>query len=290
MADKVYRQESKEFQMKIIWPVASDGAKLEPGKTDQAIFERVRATLVDVITQLAGRKTPHFEFDDQPWRREGIRYDTAPKGVPGILKQNNLTLAVEATDTMTKLKCKAHHFVPELLYDTPKTSASYPDIKAAARYKHHDAKFKLEEDLHFSNLKYCASGSVFVKGRQVEAERLAFFSQYFPALENLLPAETRLHPVSHWDEAVFDQFTTRWGKNSITSWMLVNRWQWDTNTLLESELSFKVDKEMGTPWDLDTLHVASTLYLALKKTGIFMAAPPIFFYDNPVSSVDIRIV
>jgi hypothetical protein len=72
--------------------------------------------------------------------------------------------------------------------------------------------------------------------------------------------------------------------------MLVNRWQWETDELLESELSFKVEKTMGEEWPYDALQVASVLYLELKKTGIFQAAPPIFFYDNPVSSTNIKIV
>lgn len=290
MGAKVYRQESKEFQMKVIWPQSGKAKDCQPGITDQAIFQLVREQLVKTIGHLAGKKTPKFEFNDVPWRREGIRYDTAPKGEPGILKLNNLTLAVEATDQMTKLKCKQHHFIPELLFSKPSKSICYPDIQAASRYKKHDAKIKLEEDLHFSNTKFCASGSLFVKGRQVSAERMAFFSRYFPALDDLLPAETRLHEVSHWDEAVFDDFTTSWGKNVISSWMLVNRWQWGTGQLLESELSFKVEKTMGEEWPYEALQVASALYLELKKTGIFQAAPPIFFYDNPVSSTNIKIV
>ena len=286
MSTKLYRQESKEFQMKVIWPLPGSKARPAPGTTDRQIFKRVSETLTQVIGQLAGDKKSSVVCNDNLWRREGIRYDTAER----LLKQNNLTLAIEATDERTKLKCKQHNFVPELLFDKPKNSICAPSIKAAAEFKKHDAKLKLEEDMHFSNIKYCASGSLFRKGRRTSVEQLQFFSRYFPALETLAPAETPLQALSHWDEAVFDDMLTRWGKTEFDSWMLVNRWDWGTNTLLESELSFKVDKAMDEDWDYGQLKKAAQLYLALQKTGVFQPAPPIFFFDNPVSSTDITIV
>ena len=286
MSTKVFRQESKEFQMKVRWPQPGSKAKPTPGATDRLIFRKVSATVQGVIEQLGAGKQTACTFTDNLWRREGIRYDTADF----LFKHHNLTLAIEATDERTKLKCKEHSFIPELLFDKPKNSICLPDIKAASRYKKHDSKLKLEEDLHFSNIKYCGSGSLFCKGRQTSVTTLDFFSDYFPRLESIAAGNTPLQAVSHWDEAVFDEMETRWGKTTFASWMLVNRWDWESHALLESELSFKVAKAFDEEWDYPLLHKAAELYLALQKTGLFLPAPPIFFYDNPVSSVDIQIV
>ncbi|WP_295450341.1 hypothetical protein [uncultured Thiodictyon sp.] len=283
MSATVYRQESKEFQMKVVWPPAGQTADLKPGVTDKQIFQHVTNTISAVVRQLAGAKKTELVFNNNLWRREGIRYDTAG----GDLKRNNLTLAIEATDEKTKLKCKQHQFIPELLFDTPKNSPCLPDEQAASHYQHHATKFKLEEDLHFSNIKYCASGSLFVKGRATKVSTLDDFNKYFPSLATLLAPTIPLKPLSHWDEAVFDDMLTDWGKGAFSTWMLVNRWDWGTNTLLESELSFKVEKAMADDWDYHQLRQAATLYLELQRSGIFRAAPPIFFYDNPVSSTDI---
>jgi hypothetical protein len=286
MSAKVFRQVSKEFQMKVVWPPAGQQADLAPGITDQQIFQHVTKTISEVVTRLAKGDKQELVFQNKPWRREGIRFDSADRE----LKRHNLTLAIEATDEKTKLKCKQHHFIPELLFAKPKDSVCLPNAKAARSYKEHSAKFKLEEDLHYSNIKYCASGSLFVKGRSQQVSTIDYFSRYFPSLDRLLPASTPLEPLSHWDEAVYDEMITRWGKYEFSDWMLVNRWAYGSNTLLESELSFKVDIAMNDDWDHKRLYHASQLYLELQRTGIFRAAPPIFFYDNPVSSTDIEVV
>jgi hypothetical protein len=271
--------------MKGAWPPPGRPEKLVPGATDQQIFKLVETTIRDVVSRLAGSKKGKSILDDTPWRREGIRYDTADWD----LRKNNLTLAIEATDAKTKLKCKQHHFIPELLYKQPKHSTCYPAVKAASCCKEHGAKLKLEEDIHFSNVKYCASGSLFVKGRANQNNGAADFIKYFPHLEKRLPTNTTLLPVSHWDEVVFDDIQTSWDQYEFSDWMLVNRWQWGTPTLLESELSFKIVKAMNDDWDVKILQQASRLYLELQKTGIFLATPPIFFYDNPVSSIEISV-
>jgi hypothetical protein len=286
MAKQVYQQASKEFQMKVVWPLPGSKKKREPGETDRAIFQHVAATLQAVVTTLAAGKKSDCQINDNLWRREGIRYDTAT----GDLKQHQLTLAIEATDARTKLKCKQHSFIPELLFSKPQDSICHPDAKRAAEYKQHDAKFKLEEDLHFSNLKYCASGSLFIKGRQTEVSNLDYFSHYFPALDQLIPPTTPLQPVSRWDEAIFDDMRVSWGKTKIDSWMLVNRWDWTTHELLEAELSFKIAKDYDAAWDVKQLAAASQLYVALQKSGAFRPVPPIFFYDNPVSSVPVALL
>jgi hypothetical protein len=143
MAEKIFLQESKEFQMKVVWPPPGRHKKPVPGATDQQIFKLVETTIRDVVSRLAGGKKGKSILDDTPWRREGIRYDTADWD----LRQNNLTLAIEATDEKTKLKCKQHHFIPELLYKRPKHSTCYPAVKAASCCKEHGAKLKLEEDI-----------------------------------------------------------------------------------------------------------------------------------------------
>ena len=80
---------------------------------------------------------------------------------------------------------------------------------------------------------------------------------------------------------------TRWGRNDIDSWMLVNRWNARTKELIEAEISFKIVKDMDEDWDRAGLREAGRLYLALQKTGIFRDLPPIFTFANPVSSIDI---
>lgn len=285
MPVRVIQQESKEFQMKVVWPPQGQHKDLVPGTTDEQIFKLVKTTLSEVVTRLAGGKKSKLIIKNKPWRREAIRYDTAGRD----LRKQNLTLAIEATDEKTKLKCKQHHFIPELLYKKPRKSMCFPAVETAIHYQDHGTKLKLEEDMHFSNLKYCASGSLFVKGRATEFETAADFIHYFPHLGTELSANTPLLAVSHWDEAVFDDMLISWGQFEFADWMLINRWQWESNTLLESELSFKVEKEMSEDWDHKRLHRASELYLELQKSGIFMATPPIFFYDNPVSSIDITV-
>lgn len=286
MSAKVYRQESKEFQMKVVWPPPGKGAELKPGVTDRQLFAHVTDTISEVVARLADGKRQQLELTDTLRRREGLRYDTAGRD----LKRNNLTLAIEATDEKTKVKCKQHHFIAELLFAGPTDALCLPDGKAVENFKQHGAKLKREADLHFSNIKFCASGSLFAKGRATQVATLDSFSRYFPRLDTLLPSATPLTPLSHWDEAVFDEMIVGWGKARFSDWMLVNRWDWGTTTLLESELSFKLVKPLADEWDYRVLRQASRLYLELQKSGIFMPAPPIFFYDNPVSSTDIAVV
>lgn len=285
MNQRVLRQESKEFQMKVLWPEILGEVRSRPEVTDRLIFARVCETIVAAVDRIADGTKTSFRFNDNLWRREGIRYDTAT----GALGRQYLTLAIEATDERTKLKAKQHSFIPELLFTKPKQAICYPAIKKSGGYALHDSKLKLEQDLHFSNLKYCASGSLFLEGRTKTVNTLGSFSRYFPALNRLQPAETPLHAVSHWDEAVFDDLSVRWHDTTISTWMLVNRWNWASDRLLESELSFKVAKTLKDPWDMTALQRATQLYLALQQSGRFMPAPPIFFFDHPVTAVAIEV-
>lgn len=282
MGDKVHLQESKEFQLRIDVDRILGKSERVPGPSDEAIFAAVGAAIREAVASLGAKKT-EVVIEDDLWWREGIRYDTEA----GLFKANRLTLAIEATDKRTKLKCKQHDFVPELLFAKPGDSPAYPDIRASRGYKKHDTTFKREQDLHADNLKYCASGSLYVKGRQTEVRDTSFFSRYFPGLLEVAPEATPLRVLSHWNEAIFDAMTTRWGSIEIDSWMLVDRWQAGKDVLLESELSFKVARKMDEDWDYRTLREASRLYLALQDTGLFVALPPIFTYANPVSSITI---
>lgn len=283
MAEKVFFQESKEFQLKIdIGQCFGKGPEM-PAPTDKAIFEAVAQAIRQAVFSLDDGKKSKVTLNNNSWRREGIRYDAADRR----LKANNLTLAIEATDKCTKLKCKEHNFIPELLFVKPGQSVVLPDIRAAAAYKKHDTTLKLEQDIHLDNIKYCGSGSLYVKGRQTAGKDSLFFSCFFPGLTAFFPAAVALREVSHWDETVFDDMSTCWGRNKIDSWMLVNRRDAGTKEFLESELSFKIVKKLDEAWDRSTLRDAGRLYLALRKTGLFQELPPIFTYDNPVSSIDI---
>lgn len=283
MAERVHLQESKEFQAKVDVEKCLPKGRPARGSIDEAIFDAVADAIRAAVDSVRGTEKARLKLDKKSWHREGIRYDTDD----GLFKANNLTLAIEATEKRTKLKCKGHNFVPELLYDKPSLAVAYPDIRKSSAYKKHDTTFKLEQDLHFDNIKYCASGSLYVKGCQTGDKDSSFFSRYFPGVETILPEVVPLRAISHWDETIFDDMDTRWGQYDIDSWMLVNRWDAKTKKLLEAEISFKIVKGMDEDWDRVGLREASRLYLALQKTGIFRDLPPIFTFSNPVSSIDI---
>lgn len=283
--NQVVEQESKEFQMKLIWPAPGVKPAATPEEVDRQLFAIARDAIVAAVEAVAdGRKTS-FEFSATGWHRRGIRYDTAERS----LKAACLTLAVEATDARTKLKCKAHQFVPELLFDKNGDSICWPDADSVSG-KQGKTQFKLEQDLHFDNMKYCASGSLYLKGSRTDASDIGFFSEHFPGLKKRWPAATPLVTLSDWDETVFDSMRVSWGRQTVDSWMLVNRRPWGGSELIESELSFKFEKAPDDAWDVRELEKLSALYLALQQTGAFQPAPPIFFYNNPVSSVGIKVV
>lgn len=284
MAEKVFFQESKEYQLKVDMDRCFGNAPRVPGSTDEAIFKAVVQAMRQAVESLAEGGKSKVEANDNLWRRDGIRYDTAK----GQLKANKLTIGVEAADKRTKFKFKQHDFVPEMLFDKPENAMVLPDIRKSSTYKKHDTTLKLEQDLHLDNIKYCASGSLYVKGHQTDVEDTSFFSPYYPGLLKLFPKPVALKPVSHWDEAIFDDMSVSWGHNDIDTWMLVNRWDAKTKEFLEAELSFKVIKRYEDDWDYHALREAARLYLALRKTGLFKELPPIFTFSDPVSSIDIE--
>jgi hypothetical protein len=282
MGEHVFHQESKEFQLKIDVDKVLPKQGRQPGPADKALFHAVGDAMRLAVDSL-GHGGSEVILHDNAWQRDGIRYDTAD----ARLKANQLTLAIEATDKRTKLKFKQHNFIPELLFAKPTEATVYPDIDASGGYKDHDTKLKREQDIHFDNIKTCASGSLFVKGRQTEVQDSSFFDRYFPGLEKVLPVPTPLTAVSHWNEVVFDDMRTSWKHVLIDSWTLVDRWDHQTKELLESELSFKIAKEMDADWDYRLMRNANALYLALRATGVFRELPPIFSYSDPVSSFEI---
>lgn len=279
MSDKVTLQESKEYQIKV------DLAAL-PASDDDDLFRAVSAAIRQAVASVAHGHDFAVDIADNGWQRDAIRYDTADR----TLKRHCLTLAIEATDERTKLKCKEHNFIPELLFQDPKHAFAYPDIDASGAYKKHDSKLKREQDIHLDNLKYCASGSLFVKGRQTDVRDSSFFTHYFRRLDEVLPETVPLVAVSHWNETIYDDMRAEWKHGDIDTWMLVNRRDAATDELLESELSFKAVKALDDPWRKAnvSLEAAGALYLALRDTGLFMQFPPIFTFADPVSSIDIQ--
>ena len=287
MAKKPATQSSKEFQLKLIPPAQLD--TMSQAAVDQWLYTQVKFALHQAALTLADLGKVEMSFPEAPWYRDARRFDTAPKAADGILRRKLwLSLAIEATDEKTKLKCKQHSFIPELIYDKPKKSVCYPDLSEAGKYDDCNGKFKVEQDLHVDNTKTCVSGSLFLPGKQTDVQTLAFFSRYFPALGELLPEETRLYTISHWNETVFDDIQFAIKKQiTLDSVMLVNRWDAATGKFLEAELAFKVETELGEAWDCNQLQLASRCYQAIFDTGVFRPAPPIFFYFDPVASVEI---
>lgn len=277
MGSKIYRERSIEFQLKV--DTSQFPSKADAAAFDAALYAKVQKVIVKAVKKIAGKSELRLEFP-RPWRREGIRYDSCAESAKGLFRQHNMTLAIEATDAQTKFKCKQHHFIPELLYDKPKAALCYPKDKGS------DTKLKLEQDIHFDNCKFCASGSLYLDGRHTDIATVSDFSELFPGIESLAAPETALFPVSHWQETVCGKMLTAWDEISL-EWNLVNRRDFHSGALLESELSYKIGKAMKDDWDYALLQLASRLYLDLGSAAIFLPYPPIFMYRDPVAGVEI---
>lgn len=281
-------QESKEFQMKIDLAPALEATGGTTEEIDHRLFTLAAAAVADATVASNDRQHDRARlktsFPEAPWTRQGIRYDTADR----VLRAQRLTLAIEATSRLTKLKCKQHDFVPEMLFSRPKRSLCRPDPDAPGVTSKGKVKLKREQDLHFDNLKYCASGSLFLKGQCTQVADLGFFSRRFPGLAKIAAPQTPLVAISHWDETVFDEMTSRYGRYGELSWMLVIRREHTSGQLLEAELSFKIEGEYGQPFDRPLMRRAASLYRALSRDRRFIALPPIFSFTDPVSSFDIR--
>ncbi|MDD2775054.1 MAG: hypothetical protein PHU06_03770 [Gallionella sp.] len=277
MSSKIFHERSIEFQLKIDTAVVL--TKTEPTEIDAQLYAKVQKVISQVVKKIAGKTKLKTTFP-KPWIREGIRYDTAVPSSNGLFRKHNMSLAIEATDELTKFKCKQHNFIPELLYRKPKSALCYPKNKGTS------VKLKLEQDIHFNNCKYCASGSLFLKGRRTDITTVGDFTQLFPKIEQISPSETLLYPVSHWQETVCGKMVTTWGDITL-EWDLVNRWDNQTRTLLESELSYKIFKSLKADWDDALLALGNQLYLELRTAGIFRQHPPIFYFHDPVASLEL---
>lgn len=277
MSNKILHERSIEFQLKVDTAMVTN--QTEPSAVDAALYAKVQKVISRAVKKIAGKSKLKLTFP-KPWIREGIRYDTDVQSSKGLFRQHNMSLAIEATDEMTKYKCKQHHLIPELLFRKPKSMLCYPKNKGSS------VKLKLEQDIHFNNCKYCASGSLFLKGRRTDIATVGDFSRLFPKIEKIAPPDTLLFPVAHWQETVCGKMVTQWDDISL-EWNLVTRWDHQTQTLVESELAFRILKKTKANWDDALLAICSQLYLDLRTAGIFHPHPPIFYYHDPVSSVEI---
>lgn len=267
----IFHERSIEFQLKVV----AETTETTPAKVDAALYARIQKVVSEAVQKFAGKHPIKTKFPE-PWIRTGIRYDTDET----LFRHRNMSLAIEATDELTKYKCKQHNFIPELLYRKPKSALCYPKDKGT------DVKLKLEQDIHFDNCKYCASGSLFLKGRRTDIATVADFSRLFPGIEAIAAADTLLHPVSGWQETVCGKMVTSWRDFTI-EWDLVNRWDNKTHALVESELSYKIIKSMRDDWDYPLLELGSRLYLELRAMDAFRQTPPIFYFHDPVAGVEI---
>lgn len=277
MSSNIFHERSIEFQLKIDPGLITK--KSDAQKINAELYIKVQEVIAAAVRKLAGKSRLKLTFPE-PWKREGIRYDTDLDKAKGLFRNHNMSLAIEATDELTKYKCKLHNFIPELLYAKPETALCYPKDKGR------DTKFKLEQDIHLDNCKYCASGSLFLKGRRTDITRVGDFSRLFPGIKSIASASTALIAVSHWQETVCGKMVTAWRDITI-QWDLVTRWDHLTGKMIESELSYKVTKRMKDDWDRDFLELASKLYLDLRIAGIFRQSPPIFYFQDPVAGVEI---
>ena len=141
------------------------------------------------------------------------------------------------------------------------------------------ARLKLEEDLHFDNIKFCASGSVELEGTGYAFATVRDFGKYFARIEDWVPGTEPLKPDSDW---------------------LCTRRNRSDGSLHESELSFKIKKEKTLQkgkgkktvrkWDYAALHAANRLYLELQKNPVFEQEPSIFLVNSPAKSTDLKTI
>ena len=291
MATKLTLRLSKEFQIKV---------REEAVISDDHCIE----TVMDILEGI--EESGRFDFklkrkSGRRWERRGERYDTLP--TIGLFKSNNVTLATEkrgeGDDARTKLKCKLHNFVPELLYETVESAWSVP---APGDYGDEvEPKFKLEQDIHFTNCKTCATGYLTLPGRDHEFSKVKEFLPYYPNLLKIPGTKRSQHlvKVKDWNETVFDDIEMSIGDWAIRG-ALVTRRDFLTGAWDESEFSFKIERALGDEedpmepaagWDYQKLRELAAIYNELYRIdSIFIRAPSIFTFADPVSSTKIRVV
>lgn len=288
MAKKVAMNFRKEFQIKL------RGDAVTSDKT-------YKQTLLDALKGIEASGRFDFKIkakSGNTWKRRGERYDTMP-GNTGTFRANRVSLATEKGKDkhgkFTKLKCKLHNFVPQLLYRTPEESWAWPAAGAHEKDKSVKLRFKLEQDIHFNNCKYCSTGYLTLRGHKHQFKKVKDFLPYFPRLTKIpgVHEDMPLSRVKNWDEVVFDNIKMTIGKWGIMG-ALVTRRDHVTGELDESEYSFKLRMEgsgcsvvmepaLGWPYqDLCTLQlVYDELF---KNDKVFIREPGVFYFADPVGS------
>lgn len=276
MSGSIKRQESKEFQIKLTH---------QKGDNPDAYMKRAATALKEAIKEVFDGKSKLGNIPE-PWTRHGLRFDTQNSA----LKSHDCTLAIEASKDKkgTKLKCKLHNFIPELLFEVMDEAISFP-TRTLYKGKDIKPKIKLEQDIHFDNIKFCCSGSVILLVVEKDFKNVDDFAAYFGRLLDLAPRKTRLVVVSDWEETVYEDIALK-SDDLDTDFTLVTRFGNKRGCFLESELSYKIKKDYGKDWNYRALQLANRLYLALQKDKTFMKVPPIFFVDTPASSTDIKLL
>lgn len=283
---------SKEFQIKF---------RKEVGVSDEKCIAALKAVLRD-ISHSRRFDFKIKKFPKKSWRRHGERYDTAP--YVGLFRENGLSLATEKAikgtkKKKTKLKCKQHALMPESLYKKHKKSYCYPRVKD----KSVKSKFKLEQDIHFNNCKYCATGYFKLDGTKHKFATAEDFLQYYPGLAKVpdFKKKLRLVKVKDWQETVFDGMEFKIGGLKAEG-ALVTRRDKKSAKWVESEFSFKIklrkkklrkgkylDPAIG--WDYQGLKELSNIYNEFFGfSDVFIQSPSIFYFSGPVGSREIRLV
>ncbi len=280
---KVKRQISKEFQIKLV----------QQKRYSDVDYQKAALKALEVaIYKVFGNKAV-FDGGKGSWKRRGTRFDTSGQG----FKARNLTLAIEAANSRneTKVKCKYHNFIPELLFEKMKEAISWPTRKKF-KGKSIKRKMKLEEDVHFDNIKFCASGSVVLLGTTHNFKKVKDFGKFFKRINRWIPGKTHLGVISDWKEVLKNDMRIKKKGSPFKDdleFYLCNRWNRSDGSLDESELSFKIKavkitKKGRAIWDHKELKAANKLYLELQRNPVFIQAPSIFFVDTPASSTSIK--
>jgi hypothetical protein len=287
-AKKVKTNLRKEFQIKLRRDVVT---------SDKAC----KKTLLSVLQSIEDQGCFDFKVkakSGKSWKRRGERYDTMP-GKTGIFRANRLSLATEKREDkkgkFTKLKCKLHNFVPELLYRTPEQSWAWPAAGDYEKKKKVELRFKLEQDIHFNNCKYCSTGYLTIPGCKHQFKKVKDFLPYFPRLTRVpgVHKDMTLSRVKNWDEVVFEDIEMTIGDWDITGALVTRRdhitGEWD-----ESEFSFKLKlenydcskiMEPARGWPYRDMRALQLVYNELfNNEQVFIREPGIFYFADSVSS------
>ncbi len=292
MAEKLKTKYSKEFQVKL---------RREVVTSDDAAID----ALMGVLRGIAASGRYDFRVKDKKakrWPRHGERYDTLPS--VGLFKSSNISLAtekgVDGKSAKTKLKCKLHNFVPELLYKKVDKSYCVPSVGPYGDDPDVELKFKLEQDIHFDNCKYAATGYLIIPGRDHKFKKVSDFLPYYQRLTRVpgIKHDMPLVKVKDWQETVYDDLLFYIGDWEFKG-ALVTRRDTVTGDWDETEFSFKIkqpDKdcewlEPADGWDYGKLQTLAAIYNEMFRiSSVFIQSPSIFYFSNPVSSRDIRVI